>query len=356
MSKVLAIETSCDDTCAAVLDGDKILSNIISSQVDLYKKWGGVVPNIAKRAHSERIETVVAEALKRAFRLKAQKYAGDYIAEGMKKIDLIAVTYGPGLAVALGVGIDMAKELARNYGKKLVAVNHVEGHIMSNFLKNSCGKPLRKIRFPALVLTVSGGHSKIVLMKGIGIYEVVGETLDDAAGEALDKVAKLMGLGYPGGAVIERLAKKGDENFLKLPRPMKGRKGFDYSFSGLKTSFYYTIRDWSKERISENYENLAASFQTAVFESLLGRFEKAVDYYKPVSLLASGGVTANVELKNRLRKLARKKGLVICLPWDKKLSTDNAAMIGIAGWHKAKRGELVKNVDRLDREARAELG
>lgn len=355
MNKILAIETSCDDTCAAVLSGDKILSNIISSQVDLYKKWGGVVPNIAKRAHGERIESVVAEALKRAFRLRTEKYAEDYIAEGMKKIDLIAVTYGPGLAVALGVGIDMAKDLAKKYGKKLVAVNHTEGHIMSNFLKNSRGKPVRKVKFPALVLTVSGGHSKIVLMEGIGKYEVVGETLDDAAGEALDKAAKLMGLGYPGGPVIERLAKKGDEEFLKLPRPMKGRKGFDYSFSGLKTSFYYTIKDWGKERIGQNFENLAASFQTAVFDSLLGRFEKAIDYYKPVSLLASGGVMANVALKNRLRKLAREKGLPAYLPWDKKLCTDNAAMIGIAGWYKSKRGGLVKNVDDLDREARAKL-
>jgi len=356
MNKILAIETSCDDTCAAVLDRDKILSNIISSQVDLYKKWGGVVPNIAKRAHGERIEAVVAEALKRAFRLKAEKYAGDYIDEGMKKIDLIAVTYGPGLAVALGVGIDMAKDLTKKYGKKLVAVNHTEGHIMSNFLKNSQGKPVRKIKFPALVLTVSGGHSKIVLMEGIGKYKIVGETLDDAAGEALDKAAKLMGLGYPGGPVIERLAKNGDENFLKLPRPMKGRKGFDYSFSGLKTSFYYTIKDWSKDRISQNFENLAASFQAAVFDSLLGRFEKAIGYCKPVNLLASGGVMANVALKNRLRKLARGKELPVYLPWDKKLCTDNAAMIGIAGWYKAKRGELVKNVDELDREARAKLG
>jgi len=342
MDKILAIETSCDDTCVAVVQNDCILSNVISSQIDLHAKWGGVVPNLAKRAHKERIDGVVKEALKRA-RMR------------MKDIDAIAVTYGPGLAVALGVGIDKAKRLVKKYGKKLVAVNHIEGHILSNFAKNSKGKPVREIKFPALVLTVSGGHSKIISMKGVGKYKIVGETLDDAGGEALDKAAKLMGLGYPGGPVIERLAEIGAEDFLKLPRPMKGRKGFDYSFSGLKTSFYYQIKDWSRERVAKNYENLAASFQRAVFETLINRFEKAIDYYKPKMLLASGGVMANMRLRKDLRKLARKKDLVIYMPWDKKLNTDNAAMIGVAGYYKAKRGEFVKNVDKLEREARPRL-
>ena len=340
--EILAIETSCDDTCAAVVRDNRMLANVIWSQIDLHAKWGGVVPNLAKRAHRERIGAVIAEALKRARRK-------------MEDIDVVAVTYGPGLAVALGVGIDKAKELAGKYKKKLVAVNHIEGHILSNFVKNSKGKPIRQIKFPALVLTVSGGHSKIVKMAGVGKYRVVGETLDDAAGEALDKAAKLMGLGYPGGPVIERLEEDGDEDFLELPRPMKGRKGFDYSFSGLKTSFYYSIKDWSKKRVAKNYCNLAASFQRAVFESLINRFEKAIDYYKPKMLLACGGVMANMRLRKDLRKLARKKGLVIFLPWDKKLNTDNAAMIGVAGYYKALRGEFVKNVDKLDREARAKL-
>ncbi|MBU3935262.1 tRNA (adenosine(37)-N6)-threonylcarbamoyltransferase complex transferase subunit TsaD [Patescibacteria group bacterium] len=342
MKKILAIETSCDDTCAAVLDGDRILSDVISSQIDLHAKWGGVVPNLAKRAHEEKIGPIVEEALKRA-RVK------------IEEIDLIGITYGPGLAVALGVGIEKAKDLAKKYKKKLVAVNHIEGHILSNFLKNSRGKPERKIELPALVLTVSGGHSKIVLMKKIGKYEVKGETLDDAAGEALDKASKLMGLGYPGGAIIERLAEKGDEKFLDLPRPMKGRKGFDYSFSGLKTSFYYQIKDWSKEKIGKNFANLAASFQEAVFDSLLIRFEKAVDYYCPKSLMASGGVMANQNLRKRLKKLAKKRNLPLYLPWSKKLNTDNAAMIGVVAYYKAKRGEFVKNISKLDREPRAKL-
>jgi N6-L-threonylcarbamoyladenine synthase len=340
--KILAIETSCDDTCAAVLENDRIISNVISSQIDLHKKWGGVVPDLAKRAHEEKIKPVVEEALKRA-RVK------------MGEIEVIGVTYGPGLAIALGVGIAEAKRLAKKYKKKMVRVNHIEGHILSNLAKNSKGKPEREIEWPALVLTASGGHSKIVLMKEVGDYETVADTLDDAAGEALDKASKMLGLGYPGGAVMERLAEKGDENFLDLPRPMKGRKGFDFSFSGLKTSFYYKIKDWKKEKVAKNFANLAASFQRAVFDSLLNRFEKAIDYYKPKTLLASGGVLANELLRKDLRKLAKKKGVKIYLPWTKKLNTDNAGMIGVTTFYKAKRNEFVKNIEKLDREARAKL-
>ena len=192
--KILAIETSCDDTCAAVLLDTKVLSSVISSQIDLHKAWGGVVPDIAKRAHMERNGPVVETALKRA---KTK----------IEAIEVIAVTKGSGLAIALGVGVNYAKELAIKYNKRLVAVNHIEGHILSNLAQNKLGKPEREIEFPAIALTVSGGHTKIVLVKGIGKYEVVGETLDDAAGEALDKSAKLLGLGYPGGPVIEQVAK-----------------------------------------------------------------------------------------------------------------------------------------------------
>lgn len=380
--KILAIDTSCDDTCASVLEDDRILSNVVSSQIDLHKKWGGVVPNLAKRAHEQRITPVIVEAMTSVAKIPINKFqfsnnkqfspavAGQAPAVAgqanfndqeiitgkyMKEIDVIGVTYGPGLAIALGVGIEKAKELAKKYKKKLVAVNHIEGHILSNLAKNSRGKPERKFKWPALVLTVSGGHSKIVLMEGVGKYKTVGETLDDAAGEALDKISKLLGLGYPGGAVIERLAEKGDEKFLELPRPMKGQKGFDYSFSGLKTSFYYKIKKWKKERVAKNFANLAASFQRAVFDSLLNRFEKAIDYYQPKSLMASGGVLANELLRKDLRILARKKDLKIYLPWSKKLNTDNAGMIGVATFYKAKRREFVKDIKGLEREARAEL-
>ena len=361
--KILAIETSCDDTAAAVLENNMVLSNVISSQIDLHSQWGGVVPDIAKRAHQERIMPVIAEALRRAKPFGAvhhlslekgtHKKIEQIIDEGMKNIDVIAVTLGPGLAIALSVGVNKSKELAIKYKKKLVAVNHIEGHLLSNWVKNSKGKPFRKIEFPALTLTASGGHTKIILMQDIGKYEVVGETLDDAAGEALDKASKLLGLGYPGGPVIERLAKGGDVNFMELPRPMEHAKSLDYSFSGLKTSFYYRIKDWPKSEVNKNLENLAASFQNAVFESLLIKFRKAVEIYRPKTLLASGGVMANLELRKRLRKLAKEFNLPIFMPYRKDLNTDNAMMIGVAGYYKALRGEFVKNIEKLDRDPRA---
>ena len=319
--KILAIETSCDDTCAAVLENDRILANVISSQVNLHNKWGGVVPDIAKRAHEEKIEPVIMEALVHSnFQIPNSKFSKKNISENIKDIDVIAVTQGPGLAIALGVGINKAKELAQKYGKKLVAVNHIEGHILANLVKNRKGKPERKIEFPALVLTVSGGHTKIVLItnqndkfpisnfqfskKGSFKYTVVGETLDDAAGEALDKAAKMLGLGYPGGPIIERLALNGDPKWMNFPRPLSTQKNFDFSFSGLKTSFYYKIKDWSKKKIGENLSNLAASYQEAVFNSLLIKFEKAIKFYQPKTLMAGGGVVANLTFRKQLRRLA----------------------------------------------------
>ena len=340
--KILAIETSCDDTCAAVLENDRVLSNVVSSQTDLHAKWGGVVPDIAKRAHQARIIPVIETALKRA---------------GIKieNIDVMAVTKGPGLAIALGVGVNTAKELAIKYHKKLVAVNHIEGHILANLAKNRQGKPERKVEFPALALTVSGGHTKIVLVKEIGKYEVVGETLDDAAGEALDKAAKLLGLGYPGGPIIERLSKMATEKILKLPTPLADRKIPDFSFSGLKTSFYYQIKDWPKEKINSNLANLAADYQNAVFEHLIRKFKLAIEKYQPKTLIAAGGVMANLELRKRLRKMAKLYGLPILMPVKKILDTDNAAMIGVAGYYMAVRGEFVKDFEKLDRDPRWEI-
>lgn len=353
--KILAIETSCDDTCAAVLFDDRVQSNVISSQTDLHKEWGGVVPDIAKRAHQANIGPVVETVLRRA---KTK----------MEEIDVIAVTQGPGLAIALSVGVNFAKELAIKYNKKLVAVNHVEGHILANLIKNKEGKPERSIEFPALALTVSGGHTKLVMVsnhppspslnkEGENYYfkfEVVGETLDDAAGEALDKAAKLLGLGYPGGPVIERLAVGGDKNILKLPHPLADKKILDYSFSGLKTSFYYQIKDWPKEKVAQNLSNLAASFQEAVFESLLRKFKLAVDKYQPKTLLASGGVLANLELRKQLRKMAKEKKLTIFMPVKKSLNTDNAAMIGMAGYLKALKKDWA-DPETLDRDPRLEI-
>ncbi len=397
--KILAIETSCDDTCAAVLLNDKILSNVISSQTDLHSKWGGVVPDIAKRAHLERIEAVIAEALKRAKSTPTPSFEEgrgtnlspqEIIEREIKNIDVIGVTLGPGLAIALGIGVNKAKELAIKYNKKLVAVNHIEGHIWANLLKNSKGKPERKVDFPALALTVSGGHTKLILInqddkclisndeflkqnppvspavagstsslkegrKSLGqklIYTVVGETLDDAAGEALDKAAKMLGLGYPGGPIIERLAKTGDINFLDLPHPLADKKILDYSFSGLKTSFYYKVKTWPTEKIYQNLNNLAATFQNAVFETLLRKYKLAIEKYQPKTLLASGGVLANIEIRKRLRKLAKGVNLPIFMPMHKNLNTDNAAMIGIVTYQKALRGKFVEKIEDLDRNPR----
>ena len=415
--KILAIETSCDDTCAAVLDNDRVLSNIISSQTDLHAKWGGVVPDIAKRAHESRINAVIAEALLRSkflisnfqFLNNNEEKVNKIIEEGMKEIDVIGVTLGPGLAIALGIGVNKAKELALKYNKKLVAVNHIEGHIWANFLKNKNGKPERKLELPALALTVSGGHTKIILIKQDDqfsifnfqfsnqnqgqnllkspsaiplspltkgeaktqspptpsltrggteqkpIYTVVGETLDDAAGEALDKAAKMLGLGYPGGPIIERLAQTGDINYLDLPHPLADKKILDYSFSGLKTSFYYKVKDWPKEKIYENLNNLAATFQNAVFETLLRKYKLAIEKYQPKMLLASGGVLANLELRKRLRKLAKEMNLPIYMPTHKNLNTDNAAMIGRVAYNKALLEEYVGDVDSLDRDPRLHI-
>ena len=349
--KILAIETSCDDTCAAVLENDRLLSSVISSQTDLHAKWGGVVPDIAKRAHAERIDPVIIEALIRS-KIYDLRNKNKTIESLIKNIDVIAVTLGPGLAIALGIGVNTAKEMAIKYNKKLIGVNHVEGHILANLIKNKEGKPDRKIEFPALALTVSGGHTKLILMKEIGDYTVIGETLDDAAGEALDKAAKMMGLGYPGGPIIERLAEKGDKKYLVLPRPLSGQKNFDYSFSGLKTSFYYQIKDWPKEKIGENLANLSASFQDAVFDSLLIKFKKAVEFYNPKTLLASGGVMANLELRKRLRKMAKEDNTPIYMPVKKQFNTDNAAMIGITAYYKALRDEFVEDKEELDRDPR----
>ncbi|MFA6184715.1 MAG: tRNA (adenosine(37)-N6)-threonylcarbamoyltransferase complex transferase subunit TsaD [Candidatus Shapirobacteria bacterium] len=351
--KILAIETSCDDTCTAVLENDCLISSVISSQTDLHAKWGGVVPDIAKRAHLERIEPVIKTALKRA------KFS-------MEEIDVIAVTVGPGLAIALGVGVNYAKELAIKFDKKLIGINHIEGHILANLIKNKEGKPERKIEFPALAMTVSGGHTKLVLVQSStdpffdktgdkiekNKYTVVGETLDDAAGEALDKAAKMMGLGYPGGPIIERLAETGDKNYLKLPRPLSTQKNFDYSFSGLKTSFYYQIKDWPKEQVGQNLANLSASFQDAVFDSLLIKFKRAIEFYNPKTLMASGGVVANLELRKRLRKLAKEFNTPLLMPVKKQFNTDNAAMIGLVAYYKALRGEFVDNKEELDRNPR----
>ncbi len=335
--KILAIDTSCDETAVAVTDGRRVLSNIIYSQILIHKKWGGVVPSLAKRAHEDRIDFVVGDALKKA-----------------ANFDAVAVTQGPGLAVALEVGIKKAKELAQKYGKKLIAVNHLEGHVYSCFVQNSQGNPPIEFRFPYLALIVSGGHTELVIFKNHLQYEVIGQTVDDAAGEALDKAGKLLGLGYPAGPVIERLAKEAEnKDFYHFPRPMLRSNNLNFSFSGLKTSFYYFLQRHPEEQ--KKIKELASSFQEAVFDTLIAKTEKAINQTGITNLLVGGGVIANQYLRTKFRQLAKKHQGSVLFPSYKHLTGDNAAMIGVVAYYKAQKGQFVFDIVGLDRVPRLGL-
>lgn len=343
--KILSIDTSCDETSVAITDGRKVITNIIYSQILLHKKWGGVVPSIAKRAHEEKIDLVVLECLKKS-----------KIYDLGSSIDFIAVTQGPGLAVALEVGIKKAKELAIKYNKKLIAVNHLEGHIYSSFVQNSQGSPKTKFSFPYLSLLVSGGHTELVIFKNHLDYEVIGETIDDAAGEALDKAAKMLGLGYPGGPVIERLASDvGNIDEYKFPRPMLKSNDLNFSFSGLKTSFYYFLMKINEEEKRKKIRMLASSFQEAVFDTLIKKTEKAMIKTKINNLVVGGGVIANLYLRKLLRNLAKKYQSQVLFPPFKYLTGDNAAMIGVVAYYKAEKKLFVKDLKTLDRIPRMKL-
>ena len=413
---IIAIETSLDETCAAVTVNDRVLSNVISSQVELHKKYGGVVPIIAKRAHEERIEAVMNESLKRAsvqLRRHAEftRLAGSKrvsasnrfrIKSGMTKqvqddsiysaIDAIAVTVGPGQALALEIGIKKAKSLAKKYRKPLIAVSHMEGHLLSSFARNAAGNNpggiheklsrhsefisesnrfripsgILKVNksgmtkqvqddgiFPLLGLLISGGHTQLVLVHGFGKYELLGETLDDAAGEAFDKVGRMLGIGYPGGPIIERLAKDGDERAFNLPIPMRKRRdeNFNFSYSGIKTALLYLTRELKEQEKldKQTIQNLAASFQRVVMLSLIDKLELAVNKTNPKGILLGGGVISNLYIRNHIRAAMSKLQLPVYIPYSKKLFTDNAAMIGVAAYFKAQRGEFISDIDELDR-------
>jgi N6-L-threonylcarbamoyladenine synthase len=343
---ILSIDTSCDETAAAVTCGRRVLSNIISSQIDIHQKYGGVFPALAKRAHQERIDPVVSEALIRA-------------RVSVKDLSAIAVTYGPGLAIALEVGIRKAKELALANSQPLLAVNHMEGHIYSTLAQNRNGKPEREIEFPALCLLVSGGHTELVTMTNHGQYQVLGQTLDDAAGEALDKAARILKLGYPGGPIIERLAEQlsgapvaksiKKEPKFQLNPALIHKKDFNFSYSGLKTQFFYLVEKMSPKELGSNLEELAASFQEATFEQLIRKTSQAIEAYHPKALLCGGGVVANKYLRVLLRRLVREYKVPVYFPTSPRLIGDNAAMIGIAANFKYQRKEFVKEIEILDR-------
>jgi N6-L-threonylcarbamoyladenine synthase len=334
--KVLGIETSCDETAVSVLDINKsnirVLSNTISSQVKLHAEYGGVVPNLAAREHVKNIEHVFKVALKKS---KTK----------IEDVDLIAVTRGPGLGPALLVGISFARTLAWKFDKPLIGVNHLEGHIVSNFLKkvgviskfDLSGQEIRNSKFfPVLNLVVSGGHTELVLMSDHGEYKLVGETLDDAIGEAFDKVARLLGLGYPGGPIISKLAEKGNPDLYPLPSPMIHTKDFNFSYSGLKTAVLYLVRDLNKVSKGKKItlkikQDIASSFQKSASEVIIRKTIRAAKEYGAKSIFLSGGVSANKYLREELGKQAKELGLNYSQP-ELEYTGDNAAMIALAGY------------------------
>jgi len=362
---ILAIDTSCDETSAAVTDGRRVLSNVISSQIDIHKKYGGVYPALAKRAHQERIDFVIKEALKRSSTILYHPLPSSNSLkeskESLKDIKAVAVTYGPGLAIALEVGIKKAKEIINETMKQcnnrlpLIAVNHLEGHIYSCLAQNREGKPEREIKFPVLCLIVSGGHTEIVLMKDHGVYNVIGATLDDACGEALDKAAKILKLGYPGGPVIETLAFRGNPHKYLLHPPLREKSNLNFSYSGLKTQLLYSVQKMSEDELGKNLHNLAASFQEACFEQIIRKVTRAIKIHQPKTIVCGGGVIANKYLRKLMRRVAKENNLPVLFPPYKNLTGDNAAMIGVAAYYKFQRKEFVKDINSLDREPRLSL-
>lgn len=321
---ILGIESSCDDTSAAVISDGWLLSNVTASQ-DVHKAYGGVVPELASRAHEQNIVPVVSEALKRA---------------GVKKEELsaIAFTRGPGLLGSLLVGTSFAKSLALALNVPIVMVNHLQGHILAGFLKEQ-GVPVVQPSFPFLCLLVSGGNSQIVRVDSYLEFEILGQTIDDAVGEAFDKCSKMMGLGYPGGPVIDKLAKLGNPNRFKFAKPHIA--GLDYSFSGIKTSLLYFVRDeMAKDPgfIEKNKEDICASFQKALIDILMDKLLKAVKQTGIKEISIGGGVAANSELRSRINEEGKKRGWNTYLP-PLKFTTDNAAMIAIAGYYHYLAGE-----------------
>ncbi|MBQ1941063.1 MAG: tRNA (adenosine(37)-N6)-threonylcarbamoyltransferase complex transferase subunit TsaD [Anaerovibrio sp.] len=315
----LAIESSCDETSAAILRGGReVVSLVISTQIPIHQKFGGVVPEIASRKHIVNIMPVIEETLQKA---KLE----------LKDIDQIAVTYGPGLVGALLVGVSAAKALAFTLDVPLIGVNHLEGHIFANFLSHPDLKP------PFMALVVSGGHTSLVHVKDYNSFKLMGQTRDDAAGEAFDKVARVMGLPYPGGPQIDKLAKEGNPLAIDFPQAMKNEENFEFSFSGLKSAVLNYLNSMQQKHIEINKADVAASFQHSVIEVLIAKAMQAVQESHCDTLVLAGGVAANSSLESRLREAADKAGIRFCFP-NKLLCTDNAAMIGCRGYYKALAG------------------
>ena len=320
-STILGIESSCDDTSAAVLINGKIVSNITASQ-DVHRKYGGVVPELASRAHQSHIIPVIENALSRA-------------EISLSDVDAIAVTQGPGLMGSLIVGLNTAKGLALAMEKPLIGVNHLHAHIAALYIENN-------VEFPMLSLLVSGGHTQLIWVTEPGSYEIIGQTIDDAVGEAFDKGAKIMGMGYPGGPEISKWAENGDPNFQKFPDSLT--ENLSFSFSGIKTSLLYFLKksqQLDSDFLAKNKANICASYQNALIEMLLKRVKKALINYPAASIGLVGGVSANLPLRAAFTKLAQNRKIPSYIP-SFEFCTDNAAMIAQAGLHLGVKGEFLK--------------
>ena len=316
---ILGIESSCDDTSAAVIRDGVLLSNVTASQ-DVHKAYGGVVPELASRAHQQNVVPVVDQAIKRAGITK-------------EMLSAVAFTRGPGLMGSLLVGVSFAKGFARSLGIPMIDVNHLQGHVMAHFIKES-DDDHKQPPMPFLCLLVSGGNSQIVKVNAYNDMEVLGQTIDDAAGEAIDKCSKVMGLGYPGGPIIDRLARQGNPLAYKFAQP--NIEGLNYSFSGLKTSFLYNLRDWVAEDadfIEKHKEDIAASLEHTIVDILMKKLKKAVKQTGIKHVALAGGVSANNGLRNAFYDHAKRYGWTVYIP-KFSYTTDNAAMIGIVGYYK----------------------
>jgi N6-L-threonylcarbamoyladenine synthase len=319
---ILGIDTSCDDTSTSVVeDGINIISNSISNQTEIHKKYGGIVPELASRRHIEMIWPVVDESLKAA-QIK------------LEDLSAIAVCYGPGLIGSLIVGCSFAKALCYSKDIPLIAVNHLEGHVFSSFLEEP------RPTYPFLALIVSGGHTCLYTIKGFNQYKELGRTRDDAAGEAYDKVSKLLGLGYPGGPAIDRLAQDGNPDAIHFPRAYMP-ESFDFSFSGLKTAVLNFVREQKAESMGQTLNDIAASFQASVIDVIVRKTELAIEKEGIRKLTVSGGVAANSKLRRRMKEMAAEKKVEIFIP-SVSLCTDNAAMIAAAGYSHFKAGNIAE--------------
>ena len=375
--KILAIETSCDETAVAVIEasGDAtsaeftVLGNALLSQIEIHKEYGGVFPTLAKREHAKNLVPVTRAALTEAEMLVSNRMdLDDGVQEKIEEllhrepemtsaflefveeievpdIDAIAVTHGPGLAPALWVGVNFAQALALAWNKSLVPINHMEGHIVSSLLKDGV---IKDVKLPLLALLISGGHTELVLMRDWLSYELIGQTRDDAVGEAFDKVARMMDLPYPGGPEISKLAelarKEGLEEVFKLPRPMLDSKDCDFSFAGLKTSVLYTLRD-IENVTDEDKKNIAHAFENAAADVLIAKTTKAIEEHGIQSLVLGGGVSANHHIRRVFEETisTKYKDVELFLP-EAKLTTDNAIMIGVAGFYRALKKEFATEI------------